>query len=649
MNLETVDASNSHKTSMPNPNYEVITLENGLDVMLISHPRYIKSGGAMAVKVGNTSNPKEHLGLAHFLEHMLFISSQNFPGINFFDSYLNAHGGASNAYTDTELTNYYFCVDHDYFEGALVRFADLIANPLLDSSYLERELKAIDSEFAHSKEIDSRRILSIKKAQSNPQHPANQFGCGNWQTLAHTGRDDLMGFYQQHYSSECMKMVLVSNKPITELKNLAAKYFSILEKRKTQLPDLSAPLRNNDLPKIIRYKSLKKERKLTLSFVLPEYASLSASKPERLIKFLLEHEGRHSLAKYLKDKGLIRELWTWSYTESFASEFEIELVLTKLGEQRSDEIIRDINAYIRVLSSIPLPKHITAADLSVFSKQLIDKGFVKGIVYGNLEKKGATELVSQVLTQLNYEPEYPHYADSRSHIALREGTNIYLHQNLTKNNAMVEVTEIGYPTISKIAKARLLEIVLDKSFYQELRTNRQLGYFVKSFAIEKEDYLGQAYVIDSEKTSPNDAYLAVQEWKQKATQMIETMSDASFFDYKQSLIVELRAPPQSMSDYCSYFYYLAIEKKGNFHWTNELAASVKQLSKDEFAQFACQILDKSQSNSLAVFSFASQQPPVAVPGVEVIRDGLAFKQLGAVIEPESNGPIPSGRGALPLT
>ena len=278
---------------------------------------------------------------------------------------------------------------------------------------------------------------------------------------------------------------------------------------------------------------------------------------------------------------------------------------------------------------------ITAADLSVFSKQLIDKGFVKGIVYGNLEKKGATELVSQVLTQLNYEPEYPHYADSRSHIALREGTNIYLHQNLTKNNAMVEVTEIGYPTISKIAKARLLEIVLDKSFYQELRTNRQLGYFVKSFAIEKEDYLGQAYVIDSEKTSPNDAYLAVQEWKQKATQMIETMSDASFFDYQQSLIVELTTPPQSMSDYCSYFYYLAIEKKGNFDWRNELAASLKQLSKDEFTQFACQILNKSQSNSLAVFSSGSKQQLEAKPGIEVIRDGSAFKQLGKVIEPSA--------------
>ncbi len=122
---------------MPNPHYQVFTLENGLDVMLISHPRYNKSGAAIAVKVGNISNPKEHLGLAHFLEHMLFISSQNFPQVNFFDSYLKAHGGTSNAYTDTELTNYYFCVDHDYFEGGLIRFADLIANPLLDSSYLE--------------------------------------------------------------------------------------------------------------------------------------------------------------------------------------------------------------------------------------------------------------------------------------------------------------------------------------------------------------------------------------------------------------------------------------------------------------------------------------------------------------------------------
>lgn len=49
-------------------------------------------------------------GLAHFLEHMLFLGTKSFPDEREFDFYLGAHAGHSNAYTSSENTNYMFKV-----------------------------------------------------------------------------------------------------------------------------------------------------------------------------------------------------------------------------------------------------------------------------------------------------------------------------------------------------------------------------------------------------------------------------------------------------------------------------------------------------------------------------------------------------------
>ena len=38
--------------------------------------------------------------MSHYLEHMLFMGSKKFPDENDYDSYLQHHGGAANAYTE---------------------------------------------------------------------------------------------------------------------------------------------------------------------------------------------------------------------------------------------------------------------------------------------------------------------------------------------------------------------------------------------------------------------------------------------------------------------------------------------------------------------------------------------------------------------
>lgn len=60
----------------------------------------VQAAAALAVGVGSFSDPQQLQGLAHYLEHMLFMGSEKYPDENEYDAFLNKHGGGSNAYTE---------------------------------------------------------------------------------------------------------------------------------------------------------------------------------------------------------------------------------------------------------------------------------------------------------------------------------------------------------------------------------------------------------------------------------------------------------------------------------------------------------------------------------------------------------------------
>lgn len=58
--------------------YRGLKLTNGLQVILVSDPTTDKSSAALDVHVGHMSDPAELPGLAHFLEHMLFLGTEKY-------------------------------------------------------------------------------------------------------------------------------------------------------------------------------------------------------------------------------------------------------------------------------------------------------------------------------------------------------------------------------------------------------------------------------------------------------------------------------------------------------------------------------------------------------------------------------------------
>jgi secreted Zn-dependent insulinase-like peptidase len=101
----------------------------------------------MSVGIGSLHDPKQAMGMSHFIEHMCFMGSHKFPKETEFNDFVDANGGYSNAYTEDLLTNYSFSIDSEKLDHSVHMFSRFFIDPLIKQDAVARELKAIDSEF----------------------------------------------------------------------------------------------------------------------------------------------------------------------------------------------------------------------------------------------------------------------------------------------------------------------------------------------------------------------------------------------------------------------------------------------------------------------------------------------------------------------
>jgi len=341
----------------PNDNrhYQPLELNNGLRVLLIQDNSAEKAAAAMAVNVGHFDDPDTRQGMAHFLEHMLFLGTEKYPRTGEFQAFINRHGGSNNAWTGTEFTNYYFDIDSQRLFEALDRFGQFFIAPLFHPELVDKERQAVDAEYRLKLADDTRRQHQVHKATVNPQHPFAKFSVGNQETLddrdGQLVRDELLRFYEQQYCASRMTLVVLSSQPLEELVERVQHSFDAIAHRHGPKPPLSVPLyRPADLGVRIDIQPLKEQRKLFVSFALPAIDAYYRQKPLTFLAYLIGYEGPNSLVTYLKQQGLANVLTAGGgISGSNFKDFSIGLHLTEEGVGQIDTIVEALFAYLRLI------------------------------------------------------------------------------------------------------------------------------------------------------------------------------------------------------------------------------------------------------------------------------------------------------------
>ena len=344
------------KSLIDNRQYKYLELDNKMKVILVSDPDSQKSAASVNVGVGSFSDPVEFPGLAHFLEHMLFMGTKKYPDENHFETRLDALGGSYNAYTDSENTVYHFEVLNGGFEEILDIFSRFFIDPLMKKDSVDREINAVDSENTKNLENDLWRIQQLMCELADSNHPVHKFGTGNLETLNKKGvRDVLLDFHKKYYSANIMHLCLITEKSIEYSENLVKKYFNdVVNKNvKVKYDTTKMPYDNNyPLGKAFYVKPVKNINRLKLFWQLPNQVKFYKNKSLDMISNLIGDENNGSIFRHLKNKGWANSLTAGTSDESFNYNiFELNIDLTLEGLNNINQIVSVVYNYVKILKS----------------------------------------------------------------------------------------------------------------------------------------------------------------------------------------------------------------------------------------------------------------------------------------------------------
>lgn len=387
--------------------YRFITLSNQLRVLLIEDSTAQKSSAALAVNVGHFDDPADREGLAHYLEHMLFLGTETYPKTGEFQSFISQHGGNHNAWTGTEHSCFFFDISPNAFEQGLDRFARFFFEPLFNEDALDKELQAIESEYKLKLNDDARRLYQVHKETVNPQHPFAKFSVGNTQTLSDRNgesiRNEILDFYQQNYSADIMTLALISALPLDDIEAFVTPLFENITNQSLEGKKVEIPFTTEDQRAVyIQIEPLKEIRKLTLSFPLPSMNLYYKTKPLSYFANLIGYEGEGSLLLALKEKGWITGLSAGGGASgSNYREFNISLQLTEDGLEFVQEITQAVFQFIELIRQQGLEEW-----------RYEEKRAVLESAFRYQEPTRALEMVSHLVVNMqHYKPEDTVFGD----------------------------------------------------------------------------------------------------------------------------------------------------------------------------------------------------------------------------------------------
>jgi secreted Zn-dependent insulinase-like peptidase len=323
--------------------FDMHELDNGMKVLFITDPNVKESAAAMRIGVGSQQDPMDKQGLAHFLEHMLFIGSEDYPEVDQLQTFVAHHGGYTNAFTGLDKTQYYFSVNHDYFDVAIDMFTSFFTTPALDAKYIEREKNAVDSEFKMHLKNDGWRAFHVSNLTANQSHPHHRFTIGNLDTLVDgemTLQEALRSFYETHYVGRNMYFVAVMPKDNTVLKAKTLEKLSRIERGKKSIEVHQPYLSAKEKATYVSVKTLANTYVLGIDFPVQiskqDYHYVDTS----YISSLIGNESPGTMIDQLKENRLIEGFSVGSRRVSDSEvivSFQIDM--TELGYQNVDQVI----------------------------------------------------------------------------------------------------------------------------------------------------------------------------------------------------------------------------------------------------------------------------------------------------------------------
>ena len=225
----------------PKLQYQMLTLPNGLRVILSEDHSTPIVHVSVWYHVGSKNEKRGRTGFAHFFEHMMFKGSKNVePEAH--TSIISSVGGQSNAYTTEDATVFWETFPAHYLPLALWLEADRMATLRIDDGVFRREREVVKEERRMRVENQPYgRLNEIVYDFAFTAHPYKHPTIGSLVDLEAASIEDVRDFYLTYYVPENATVTIVGDFDSAQAVQLVNQYFGRVPKAQRPVP--------RDLPK----------------------------------------------------------------------------------------------------------------------------------------------------------------------------------------------------------------------------------------------------------------------------------------------------------------------------------------------------------------------------------------------------------------
>lgn len=214
-------------------------LENGLRVIVHEDPTVQIAVMNILYDVGSRDEREDKTGFAHLFEHLMFGGSVNVPN---YDEPLQRVGGENNAFTNTDITNYYLTVPASNVETAFWLESDRMLSLSFDPKVLEVQRKVVVEEFKQRYLNQPYGDVWLKlRPLAYHVHPYKWATIGKEIShIENATMDDVKDFFFRYYIPSNAILVVAGNVTVDQVKKLSEKWFGSIPSKEKPVRKLPA-------------------------------------------------------------------------------------------------------------------------------------------------------------------------------------------------------------------------------------------------------------------------------------------------------------------------------------------------------------------------------------------------------------------------
>ena len=200
-------------------------LSNGMRIVTHRMAGLETASVGVFVTAGARAETDSEHGVAHFLEHMAFKGTPTRSPLEIAEE-IEGAGGALNAVTSSEATNYYARVLKDDVELGLNLIGDLLLNPAFEDEEMDREREVILQEIAATQDSPEDIVFDLALAEAYPGQALGRSILGTERTIERHSAADLKRFRNENYSGSRMILSAAGAVDHDALHKLAERIFT---------------------------------------------------------------------------------------------------------------------------------------------------------------------------------------------------------------------------------------------------------------------------------------------------------------------------------------------------------------------------------------------------------------------------------------